>query len=196
MEFDFAENFSVPQQDQIQAAYYKPLSLSLFTCCTWFRGECQSYVIVSESLEHHKEQILPYVLRILEMSPEEVQHVNIWTDGPYSQFKNRFVAHAISCFVNNERFQPMLKLKSIMWNFFATSHGKGAVDGIGAVVKTEMRKKILARKVSINCARDFVAAHSGSIQVLEMEKPDFDFYKKKYDLQEIFENSPKMNGKI
>ena len=53
--------------------------------------------------------------------------VSICSDGPPSQFRNRFIAAAI----------PVLEAKHqlyITWNFFATSHGKGPVDGIGGSV--------------------------------------------------------------
>ena len=56
-----------------------------------------------------------------------VQQVHIFSDGPSSQFKNKYMAS----------FYSILQRKglSIQWNFFATSHGKGVVDGLGGTVK-------------------------------------------------------------
>lgn len=43
----------------------------------------------------------------------------------------------------------------ITWSFFPTSHGKGAVDGIGAVVKRTLWTSVKARKIILNTPRDF-----------------------------------------
>ena len=49
-------------------------------------------------------------------------------DGASSQFKQKYM------FTNLTFLQEIYDV-SITWNFFATSHGKGAVDGIGGDVK-------------------------------------------------------------
>lgn len=51
----------------------------------------------------------------------------------------------------------MFKVK-LVWNFFATSHGKGCVDGIGAVVKNKVRRMVNSRQVTVNSSIDFVSA--------------------------------------
>ena len=43
------------------------------------------------------------------------------------------------------------------WNFIATSHGKGPVDGVGATVKREAGQKIHTRQ-NINNLDDFEKA--------------------------------------
>lgn len=42
------------------------------------------------------------------------------------------------------------------WNFFATSHGKGAVDGVGATLKSLAWRNIKSESVSITDALSFV----------------------------------------
>lgn len=44
------------------------------------------------------------------------------------------------------------------WNFFATSHGKGAVDGIGGMIKHLVWNNIKSRKITIHDAKEFAAA--------------------------------------
>jgi hypothetical protein len=51
--------------------------------------------------------------------------------GPSSQFKNRFLVAAISSLQEKHKI-------NIIWNYFATSHGKGPVDGIGGSVKRQV----------------------------------------------------------
>ena len=46
----------------------------------------------------------------------------------------------------------------IRWNFFATSHGKGAVDGVGGVLKRRAWNKVKARQVVIQNAVEFTDA--------------------------------------
>lgn len=54
-------------------------------------------------------------------------------------------------------FQNHFQIK-IFWNFFATSHGKGCIDGIGAVVKNRVKRLVKSRKSVVNCSKDFVEA--------------------------------------
>ena len=44
------------------------------------------------------------------------------------------------------------------WNFFATSHGKGIVDGVGGTVKRYVYRKVLNHNVTGVNADDFVTA--------------------------------------
>ena len=52
----------------------------------------------------------------------------IFTDGAASQFKNKYIME----------YAAKMALKkniNLEWNFFANSHGKGVVDGIGGTLK-------------------------------------------------------------
>lgn len=62
---------------------------------------------------------------------EDVKEVRIWSDGPASQFKNRFIAN----------YLPIIEkghILKITCNVFAT-HRKGPVDGIGSALKRRVR---------------------------------------------------------
>ena len=58
-------------------------------------------------------------------------------DGAASQFKQRYL------FSNLHHWEQNTQTKMI-WNFFATSHGKGAVDGIGGTVKRSVWRFVRA----------------------------------------------------
>ena len=60
--------------------------------------------------------------------PKTVKKIDIWLDGPSSQFKNRFIVGALPLL-------QQLSKKAITWNYFASSHRKVAVDGIGDTIK-------------------------------------------------------------
>ena len=46
-------------------------------------------------------------------------------------------------------------MKNLIWNFFATSHGKGAVDGVGGTVKRLVWSRVLAGKAVVTNAKSF-----------------------------------------
>ena len=64
-----------------------------------------------------------------------VKVINIFSDGAASQFKRRYLFSNLYEWQNDYSVQ-------IMWNFFATSHGKGAVDGIGGTVKRSVWRNV------------------------------------------------------
>ena len=74
----------------------------------------------------------------------------MYTDGPSSEFKNKFtlkIIHEISQILQCE----------VRWQYFATSHGKGVVDGIGGAAKSAVRKRVLSKTGPVvQCASDFV----------------------------------------
>ena len=60
---------------------------------------------------------------------EEGQELVIYSDGPSSEFKKKYITgkflHMISCQIQ----------RPVHWKYFATSHGKGGVEGIGSAAK-------------------------------------------------------------
>lgn len=168
LQVDFAENFVCIYQDEVQNAHWNQRQLSLFTSALWYNGNFQSKVFVSDELLHTKQTIIPYLWKLLKNMPSSLKILKIWSDGPSSQFKNKFLAAAI----------PMLEEKlqiKIVWNFFATAHGKGCVDGLGANVKSTVHKHISARDIVVNKASHFVRAArmtQSKIVVEEMTKDE------------------------
>ena len=79
------------------------------------------------------------------MKNDGIQSV-ISSDGPASEFKNKFMVkllHHLSL-----KFQ-----RTFMWKYSATSHGKGIVDGIGGNVKRLVKQKMLSQGGNIvQCA--------------------------------------------
>ncbi|KAJ8685967.1 hypothetical protein QAD02_021760 [Eretmocerus hayati] len=50
--FDFAENWTILQKNEIQSAYWKKEQLSVFTAVCYFKGTTQSFVIISDDTTH------------------------------------------------------------------------------------------------------------------------------------------------
>lgn len=116
--------------------------------------------------------------------------VKIWSDGPYQQFKNKFIAAIIPV------FEKKFDLK-IIWNFFATAHGKGCIDGIGAAVKKKVRTLVLSEEVIVNRSDDFVDAFNSrrsEVDVIEMTSQEIEKINDDLKLTEIFSKAPAIRG--
>ena len=72
-----------------------------------------------------------------ELFGEEVRNITIWTDGPKSQYKNKFICSYIG---NN--LPQLFHNYNTTWNYSAKSQGKGAVDGLNGTVKRMGTRKI------------------------------------------------------
>lgn len=185
IQIDFAENFVCEYQDEVQSAHWNQRQLSLFTTALYHNEEFRPKVFVSNNLNHTKETIIPYLYKLLTDLPSSVKILKIWSDGPSSQFKNRYIAAVIPI------FEKEFDLK-IYWNYFATSHGKGCIDGIGATVKMVVRKHIRARDSIVNSASDFVSAFhrtESTIAIEEVTEKDFEEINTMFGAAEVFKQA-------
>ena len=132
LQVDFAENYSIIQQNEIQSGHWAHNQVTLFTACAYTnQNTVSSYVVVSDDLVHGKFQVATFLDKIIKDIKKECpnsESIAFFSDGAASQFKQRYLFHNIT------HFEEDYGLK-VSWNFFATSHGKGAVDGIGGNVK-------------------------------------------------------------
>ena len=189
LQVDFSENYTCQHQDEIQSAHWQQSQVSLFTAAVWYNGELHSKVITSDNLTHSKDTVIAYVDTLLEDIPSQYNEVSIWTDGPASQFKNRYIAASI----------PVLEKKhnvTIHWNFFATSHGKGPVDGIGGSVKRQAWMAVKNRHALVTNAASFTDAVklNSSVEVIEVTSSDIDRRNKSLNISEVFTNAPPVSG--
>lgn len=185
LQLDFAENPVCVFQKEIQRAHYNQNQLSLFTAVLWICRQILSFSIVSDNLDHTKSSIAPYIDRLLEELPQGIKTVKIWSDGPSKQFKNRFMAATIPPLEEKHN-------KNIEWNFFATSHGKGPVDGIGGSLKRQVRQAVMAGTKEVRTAAEFADAvdKESKIKVIVMDELEMNERVTALNLQEIWKNAP------
>lgn len=140
LQMDFAMSFSCEYQNEIQSALWSRNTVLLFTAATFFRDECQTYLICSDSPDKGKNTIYAFVKKLYQTIPkdESIQIETIFTDGPSSEFKNKYMLKVLNGLSN-------LYGKPFEWKYFATSHGKGVVDGIGGRAKSLVRTKCLSK---------------------------------------------------
>ena len=142
--FDFSENYEFIAQDEIQSAHWEHQSCTLFTAMVHYKEiklKHESYVTVTDYLSHDKYAavvILNEILNDLKLKHPNltVENTTFRSDGTSQHFKQ--------CYTLN--WMTTLK-DSVAWEFSATSHGKGDIDGIGGTCKRRVREKTQARLV-------------------------------------------------
>ena len=124
LQMDFAENFTCLWQNEIQSAHWRQRQVSIYTVMVYHREHTWSCVIVSDYREHGKCAVSAFTSQVLDVIKTEfptVKVIDIWSDGPSSQYKNKYVFVLLSKLERHHGFE-------IRWNYFATSHGKGPND--------------------------------------------------------------------
>ncbi|CAF1214726.1 unnamed protein product [Didymodactylos carnosus] len=95
------------------------------------KSEGFSFALPSSDISHDKYVVnsaLELILNHIKTILPNLKEVSFFNEGAASQFKQRF--H----FRNLIRLSSEYKIRT-SWHFFATSHGKGVVDGIGGSIK-------------------------------------------------------------
>ena len=130
VQMDYAENFKCVYQDEVASAHWKTSLVTLYTVMIWHKTHSISIVIVSDNKNHDKPTVVPYSYAVFkyfeELFGDTISKISVWTDGPSSQYKSKFIFGYIGLCLPN--LFPGYQIK---WNYSATSHGKGAVDGLG-----------------------------------------------------------------
>ena len=146
---DFAENFSYVVQDEIQSFHWENSQATLHPFVAYYRLEDGTLehiniCILSDCRDHTTVTVYAFLkvaLACLKTKLPDMKKVHYFTDGCGGQYKNKYN------FINLCHHQVDFGLEA-EWNFFATSHGKSACDGIGGTVKR------LVTKRSLQCLSD------------------------------------------
>lgn len=88
-------------------------------------------------------------------------------------------------------FEKKFQFK-IIWNYFATAHGKGCIDGFGAVAKHKVHRLVLSRKAIVNSAKDFVTAFNmeeSLVDVSELTDACIQKFNKKIGLDNLINDA-------
>ena len=132
-------------------------------------------VIVSDSLHHDKYAVNVFLSQIFQHLDENVrpfESIVMFSDGASSQFKQCFLLCSHT-----------LMNRDITWNFFATSHGKGPVDGM---VKRVVSREVMSGRVSVQLSQEFaiVAANKcKETKILHIGKEEIEATKLKLEEQ-------------
>ncbi|KAI4816693.1 hypothetical protein KUCAC02_009009 [Chaenocephalus aceratus] len=139
---DFSEAWKCKYSSEVQSCHFGQNlpQLNLHTGMYYTKEEKTGCCTVSESKRQDASAIWTHmepVLRDIRLKFPKVDTIHFWSDGPSKRYKNKknFV---LLCSV-----PPTLGFQRTTWNFFPTSHGKGAPDGIGGTVKRTADSLIL-----------------------------------------------------
>jgi len=95
----------------------------------------------------------------------------LYADGPSSEFKNKVALKMMS------QLSQILRCE-VRWQYFATSHGKGVIDGIGGAANSAVIRRVLRKGGPVvHCASDFVREvrkDLQSVKVLEVSEKEID----------------------
>ena len=137
-------------QDEIQSVHWNQRQETIFPVVIWTKAEglsetsVSSHAIISDDLNHDKNVVATVMNKALsefvKSANPSVEAVDVFSDGPSSQFKNKYIVHFLSGVKKSTGL-------SVKWHCFATSHGKGAVDGAGGTVKRAVLNTVLKRQV-------------------------------------------------
>ena len=144
---DFAENYSFFVQDAIQSHHWSNDQATLHPYVAYFKenGEMkhENFAVISEKLSHDASSVHLFNTKLIEFlknkfGANNVKKINYFSDGAASQYKNKYN------FANlmNHKYDFAVEAE---WNFFATSHGKGACDGLAGSIKRQAYRASLQR---------------------------------------------------
>lgn len=168
---DFAENWSILLQNEVQSAYWSKKQISVFTAvCYYGKDENRSYAVVSDDTTHDSAHALMAMNAILknlkEKCEKEFSEIVTVSDGAGSQFKNRYQFY---------EFRNAKEQRS--WLFSATGHGKGACDGVGGLVKHyasdhNLRKDVVSFIRNAEDFANYVQNYTSAINILVLHQDE------------------------
>ena len=143
---DFAENFQFVIQDEVQSYHWSKKYCTLHPVVIYYRDENgmlthKSFCFISNDLTHDNafvHRLEKDIFNWVKVHLPHVTHAEYFTDGCAGQYKS--YKNFLNLCYHKEDFGL-----TALWNFFATSHGKGACDGIGGTVKRLVALESLRR---------------------------------------------------
>lgn len=134
---DFSENYAFLLQDSVQGFHWNNAQATIHPFVIYYIVEETklthlSLVIISDCMVHDAVAVHLFQRLMIDFLKQNLPHkfekMNYFSDGAASQYKNK------SNFLNLCHHENDFEVKA-EWNFFASSHGKNACDGVGGTVK-------------------------------------------------------------
>ncbi|CAH0547210.1 unnamed protein product [Brassicogethes aeneus] len=84
LQIDFAENFQLIAQDEIQSAHWQHEQVTIFTAVAWLAEKVYSFSIISNYLVHDKYAVYVFLKKIIswiDLSGYKVKDLSVFSDG-------------------------------------------------------------------------------------------------------------------
>lgn len=197
---DYSQNYTFVIQDEIQGYHWNNEQATIHPFVYYYKtssGELKSgsFVAISDCRKH--DTVLFYVfqkqfLKFLKNNHENITKVIYFTDGCGGQYKN--FKNFLNITYHEEDFGIPAE-----WSFFATSHGKGACDGIGGTVKRLAARASLQRPYNdqITTAYELYNWSKANLPNINFEFFSNDDYNSNIQhLERRFEEAKTVNGTL
>ena len=122
-------------QDAIPGFHWNNDQATVYNIVIYYKSDTDpkhcSLVIISDCLTHDSTAVYTFhkiLIEFLKSKFEVVKKIFYFSDGAPQQYKN--FKNVINLAFHKKDFDIDAE-----WNFYATAHGKGPCDGLGAVVK-------------------------------------------------------------
>lgn len=143
---DFSENFSFVVQDAVQGYHWTNDQATVHPWVCYYKDEQNelqyiSVLMISDCTTHDVYTVSTfqkYLVEVLKSKISDIKKMIYFSDGAASQYKN--CKNILNTAYHKEDYGIDAE-----WHYFATSHGKGACDGIGGTFKRYATKASLQR---------------------------------------------------
>ncbi|XP_060789811.1 uncharacterized protein LOC132894247 isoform X2 [Neoarius graeffei] len=178
---DFAENYRCLSQDEIQSAHWSTQQVTVHPIVCYYKCPTEGHihtvqealVFLSDDLSHDANAVHHFeklaIQHLKQKRGLKLEHVVEFTDGCGSQYKSK----APFADISNSKGAHGLSLERC---YFGSRHGKGPSDGVSGVVKSAVRRAVLSRKVTVNCAEDMYNFCSQNLTKLNCDGQLRSFY--------------------
>lgn len=142
LHIDFSENYECKLNTEIQAFHFgcNRQQVTIRTRVAYSVSSSQCYATISKSLRHDECTVWAHIKLVIDDFQKRNEHaidtLYVLSDGPATQYHNR-ASFLMSSIPYTWGF------KRVTWNFLECSHGKGAPDGVGGVLKRKADMHVL-----------------------------------------------------
>ena len=145
---DFSENYSLKYAEEVQSFHFggSRQQVSLHTSVIYTHdfslGAVRpiSVCTISKCVRHDVAAIWAHLIPLIKQAMESnpfITTLHFLSDSPVSQYRNKYMFYVISQIRTDFEY-----VSRITWNYTEAGHGKGAPDGVGAVLKRTADKII------------------------------------------------------
>ena len=138
IQVDWSKNRKLTQCGEEKGAYNYEDHVSLHPIYIWHAKDQFSKVAMGNTTSHTAPAVMSSLLPLLiELEMSGVKHVNVISDSPTSQCRNKGMFWLVKTFC--KEFSITVK-----WIYLESGHGKGIPDGIGATAKKAIENLMLS----------------------------------------------------
>lgn len=170
---DFSENYNCKYESEIQSTHFgaSQKQVSIHTGVLYTSKSTDGFCSISDCLKHGPSGIWAHLIPVLKYARErnqDLRNVFFISDGPTTQYRCKDNFFLLS------KIPFELGYSSVNWSFMEAGHGKGAPDGIGAVVKREADRAVLhGRDISsAKCLHDVLVSSDVSLKIFTVTEED------------------------